>query len=260
MCQFILVICDDNVLIDWAKIIFFHLHEHLVNFQKTATFHLCSCLIYIIASQRFFWSGLKPQVPPNSSMPIYKCYPQFTRQVGMGEYCLVNDAFLMEAMRKLDGNPKMCFSPESKLLVLKFGSFYIQFDRFSYLRIGGYEKVPLKLPKYPEDLLVFLEVCRQMAIVNIKYMNMGKQGYAFPLVTPFSCKNNQMANGVENILKEYNLQYLFVRTNFDSKGFVKRNLYASGSYQHQPSIEDFWEDCTDENEVLRRDHMRLTLE
>ena len=174
MCQFILVICDDNVFIDWAKIICFHLHEQLVNFQKTVTFHRCSCLIYIIASQRGYWPGLKPQVPPSPGMPVYKYYPQFTRQVGMGEYCLVNDAFLMEVVSKLDGNPEMRFSPESKSLVLKFGSFYIQFDSFSYLRIGGYEKTPLKFPKYPKDLLVFLEDYRQMAIVNIKYMNMGK--------------------------------------------------------------------------------------
>lgn len=165
----------------------------------------------------------------------------------------------MEAARKLD--LEIRFSPESKSLVLKFGSFYIQFDRFSYLRIGGYKKAPLKLPKYPEDLLVFLEVYRQMAIVNIKYMNMGKRGYTFLLVTcSFSCKSNQMARNVERILKEYNLQLLFVRTNFDSNGFVRKKLYASDSYQHQPSIEDFWEDYADENEVFRRDHMRLTLE
>lgn len=60
MCQFILDVCDENVFIDWAKIICFHLNEQLVNFQKTTTFHLCSCLTYIIASQRSFWLGLKP--------------------------------------------------------------------------------------------------------------------------------------------------------------------------------------------------------
>jgi hypothetical protein len=42
MYQFILVICDENVFVDWARIIFFHLNEQLVNFQKMATFHLCS--------------------------------------------------------------------------------------------------------------------------------------------------------------------------------------------------------------------------
>lgn len=92
----------------------------------------------------------------------------------MGDFFLVNDAFLMESMRKLDGNLEMCFSPKSMNLVSEFGSFYIQFDRFSYLRIGCFEKAPLKLPRYPEDLLVFLEVCRQMVLVNVKYMNMGK--------------------------------------------------------------------------------------
>lgn len=40
---------------------------------------------------------------------------------------------------------------------------------------------------------------------------------------------------------------------------MKQNLYGGSSYQHQPSIEYFWEDCADENEVLKRDYMRLTL-
>lgn len=54
---------------------------------------------------------------------MYKCYPQFTKQVGIGDFSLVNDAFLMEAVRKLDGNPEVHFSSESMSLVLEFGSF-----------------------------------------------------------------------------------------------------------------------------------------
>lgn len=87
-----------------------------------------------------------------------------------------------------------------------------------------------------------------MTVVNVKYMNMGKWGYPFPFTTPsFTCKNNQMVECAEGHLKEYNLQYLFMRANFDSKGFVRRNLYGRSSYHHQYSIEDFWEDCIDEN-------------
>lgn len=68
-----------------------------------------------------------------------------------------------------------------------------------------------------------------------------------------------MARVAEGILKEYNLQNLSMRANFDGKGFVKQNLYGGSLYRHHPSIKDFWEDCVDENKVLRRDYMRLTL-
>lgn len=50
-----------------------------------------------------------------------------------------------------------------------------------------------------------------------------------------------------------------MRANFDSKGYVKQNLYGASSYEHHLDIEDFWEDCTDEGEVQRRSFMRLTL-
>lgn len=74
----------------------------------------------------------------------------------MGDFCHVNDAFLMAVVKKLDGNLEMCLSPKSISLLSKFGSFYIQFDKFSYLRIRCFEKAPFKLPQYPEDLMIFL--------------------------------------------------------------------------------------------------------
>lgn len=165
---------------------------------------MCSYLIYVLASQEVLWAGLESQGPPASNVPIYRKFPQLTMQVRMKIYSCVNDAFLMEILKRLEGNPGLRISHEVFSLIMKFGSFFTQFDRFTYLRIGGFEKAPLKLPQFPSDFIVFLEVCRQMAMVNVKYLNMGKKGYAFPLsMSFFSYKTYSGAKGVEKKLDEF---------------------------------------------------------
>lgn len=159
---------------------------------------------------------------------------------GMQAFFHVNDAFLMGMVRKLEGNPSLRISCDSATFVMKFGSFYTQFDRFTYLRIGGFEEAPLKLPRFPSDYIVFLEVCRQMVVVNVKYLNMGKKGYTVSLSTPhFSCKTNGTAKAMEIILEKLHFQSLSSRNSFDNKGYVKHNLYGAKGYMHWPKLEDF---------------------
>lgn len=90
---------------------------------------------------------------------------------------------------------------------------------------------------------------------------MGKRGYLFPLSMPiFSCKKNNVAKEVEKSLDEFHLQSLPARDNFDSKGYVNQYLYGTKSYMHKLGIENFWEDCFDDNEVCKKSFMRLTLQ
>ena len=50
------------------------------------------------------------------------------------------------------------------------------------------------------------------------------------------------------------------RRNFDSKGFMAQVLGLEGHSSTTPHLEDLWQDCKDEEEVLKRDHSRLTLQ
>lgn len=75
----------------------------------------------------------------------------------------------------------------------------------------------------------------------------------------FSCKNNESARFSDKRLFDFSLCPLPIRTHFDSKGYVRNNFYGASHYDHIPKLEDFLEDCVDENEVLRRSFMQLTL-
>ena len=50
------------------------------------------------------------------------------------------------------------------------------------------------------------------------------------------------------------------RRNFDSKGFANQVLCLKGQSPKIPHLEDLWKDCKNEEEVLMRDHSRLTLQ
>ena len=51
-------------------------------------------------------------------------------------------------------------SLEAQKLVQIYGIHLIQFPRFTYIRIGGFEEEPMKLPQYALDYFVIAEVCR----------------------------------------------------------------------------------------------------
>jgi hypothetical protein len=53
-------------------------------------------------------------------------------------------------------------SSEAQVLIQQYGSFFIQFPRFTYLRIGGFDDEPLRLPRYALDCFILAELCRQL--------------------------------------------------------------------------------------------------
>ena len=53
-------------------------------------------------------------------------------------------------------------SDEVVAQVIELGAYYIQFIIFTYLRVDGTTVNPRKLPRYPSDRLVLLEIARQI--------------------------------------------------------------------------------------------------
>lgn len=119
ICLFIFKICD------WGEIICHHFKEQLLNYHKCATFHMCSYLLFFVASQKNVWSGLEMQGALVLSMPIYKFVLQLTKWFGMENYHRVNDAFLMDTARRLEGKLEVCFSLDYMSLITRYGIFYI---------------------------------------------------------------------------------------------------------------------------------------
>ncbi|KAH9321266.1 hypothetical protein KI387_015905, partial [Taxus chinensis] len=49
------------------------------------------------------------------------------------------------------------FSDEAMSLIAKYGAYFIQFRRFSYIRMTCYESTPLKLPMFCNDKMALIK-------------------------------------------------------------------------------------------------------
>ena len=49
-------------------------------------------------------------------------------------------------------------SKEAIAKIIEIGAYYIQFKTFTYLRVAGTTINPKKIPRYPCDRLIFLEI------------------------------------------------------------------------------------------------------
>lgn len=72
----------------------------------------------------------------------------------------------MRMVNELQGNPARQLSHEAIQFVGFYYSHFTHFQRFSYIRVGGYASFPIKLPKYLEDKWVVIEACRKLVDVN----------------------------------------------------------------------------------------------
>ena len=74
----------------------------------------------------------------------------------------VNDIFAMCIVRTLQKRPHIRMSMGVMKLVKEYGAWFIQFPTFSYIRVQGFSIEPYKLPRYPTDKMVLLELTRQL--------------------------------------------------------------------------------------------------
>lgn len=66
-------------------------------------------------------------------------------------------------MFELRGSIHKRLSDKAMQLISTYGNFFIQFPRFTYLRVGGFEEEPYRLPRYAFDRQISMEICRQLA-------------------------------------------------------------------------------------------------
>lgn len=146
-------------------------------------------------------------------------------------------------------------------IVSIYGSFFIQFPRFTYIQVGGFECQPFKLPRYTFDSFVLTKVSRQLAHIDKRLGAKGESGVVFPVkLGYYSYKLVSDALNLELEFKRMNLQPYVARRRFDSKGYTRENLNIDSHFCHDPHIENYWENCKDEHEVRKRFWSRFTLQ
>ena len=78
------------------------------------------------------------------------------------EYKIVNDAFIFAIIRFIEGDYAKRLSDQAKDQITTIGAYFIQFQTFTYIWVGGASINPKKLPRYPSDKLVIMELSRQI--------------------------------------------------------------------------------------------------
>lgn len=143
-------------------------------------------------------------------------------------------------------------------MIKRFGNFFIEFPHLFYIRIGGFEEEPFKLPHFCSDCFVLAEICRQLTFVIKKVQPRDKWEGHFPIqLGVLSCSSMPDALSIGADLKNFIFSLYLERKGFDNKGF-SRSLGLM-SYLLMPQLEDFWEYCSDELKVFKRGNMRMVL-
>ena len=128
-------------------------------------------------------------------------------------------------------------SPEAQRLVQKYGSYFIQFPRFTYPRIGGFE--PMKLPWYAMDYFFLAKLYKQL--FSIVKDNLPQEDWetTFPIkLGSLVCNNMDNASIIGSNLLGLNLGFYHSRRNFDSKGYAAKILGLEVNPSATPHLED----------------------
>lgn len=151
-------------------------------------------------------------------------------------------------------------SKEAQKLIEEYGFWFIQFPKFMYIRLSRFHSYTYRLPRYPTDRMVMLEVSRQLMAYDKIIKKKKKGGLHFPIVMGNSleeCPSLQAAKEVEDELQFYHLTLHTSRQDFDPQRRIK--IVQGEEYKHKAYVEDFWANAGDEAEIRRRIFSRLPL-
>lgn len=103
-------------------------------------------------------------------------------------------------------------------LATTYGGYFIQFPIFTYIMIGGFDGIPLNLPRFTNDKLVLIEVCKQISIINKRCKERKNGRILFPFgLTDCNCNSSYDTYNIEKSLVNFILYFQIMRFSFDNK-------------------------------------------
>ena len=147
----------------------------------------------------------------------------------------VRDILIESVYLSLKKAPMPRLSSEAQKLVQQYESYFIQFFKFTYLRKGGFEDEPMKLPRYALDCFILAEICRRL--FSIIKDNLPQENWES--MCPFKlgslvCSSMINASIIGSYLLRFGLGSYKGRRNFDSKGFVVQVLHLKDHSSTSP--------------------------
>lgn len=171
-----------------------------------------------------------------------------------------NDAFLMYITRTLQGGTHQRLSPEAKSLISKYGSWFIQFPKFTYIRVQGFDGCLYRLPIYPTNWMVLLEVLKQLETFQRFKRIKQKAAISFPFFIGNMEESCSIAQAVESVRLEIQwYPFTFYRSKTNYVPFSNIGSVNGERFRHRVEldIEDFWANAADEFDIRKRLFSRL---
>ena len=238
---------------DWATTLSENLCDQLEAVKDKKKFYMMSYVVYLLAARATNYPGLykKGNMQDPNAWP-YIVYPQLVKKKlspQSKEYRIVNDAFVFAIIRFIEGNYAKRLSDQAKDHITTIGAYFIQFRTFTYIRIGGASINPKKLPRYPSDKLVIMELSRQIESAYEMVKKQRRPCWEWSLtVGAYQVKRKQDIPTFGWEWENYPLaEYFSPRPYFDCVGKVV-SLEGKDFY-HEDAIEDHWMNATDDYDV-----------
>lgn len=149
-------------------------------------------------------------------------------------------------------------SKEARKLVKKYGAWGIQFPRFTYIQVQGFSSYPYRLPKYPTNKMVLLEVTRQLAAYD--KIQKKKGGLEFPIVMGDYDELCPSLATMENSTKEplfYHLTPHIARSDFDPNDKIR--MVVGMRHMHRIWLEDYCANAKDDYKIRKIMFSKLPL-
>lgn len=145
-------------------------------------------------------------------MLIYDYNPHLQEKRCHKNYRRVHDVFVGRLSIELKGNVNQHMSKEAKQLVSSYGSYFIHFPQFTFVRVGVFESEPMKLPRYALDQFVLIEICRLLGHIDKKTVGKKDSRVSFPVdLGHYICKTLSDELNLEIYFKKLNLKYYVPR-------------------------------------------------
>lgn len=218
-----------------------NLDSQLRNLEADRTFCMSSYLFYSLA-RTYRYRGLtcRGEVGnKENQFPVYDCYPQLHMEEKF-HFKGVNDTFFMHITRTLQGGLHQRLSQESMDFISRFKYWYIQYPKFTYIRIQGFSRSPYKLPTYPTNRVVLLEVVRQLeGYMTVQRDKQKKAGTSSLTIGNGleTCPSSQAAATAKKELAWYPFYQYKARKNFDP--FHKMKKVEGMTFEHKADLEDY---------------------
>lgn len=161
---YIQVLLSGDKYLDWVQVIIERLHEGLSNLVGMSSIYMSSYIFYILVYTKD-WHGLLNE-PWVDGMKVYDSYPLLQQQKHVEHIAKWNGVFAERLAFELQGDVNKIILVEAIELISIYGSFFIQFPKFTYLWVGGFEGEPFRLPRYAFDSYILIEVSRQLAHID----------------------------------------------------------------------------------------------